>query len=552
MERTERHCRNPILGPNTVENIPLRIVGEKVSHLPFLPRKRIQPDREYTVTNTAKPPPILRGCDVGTTTYRLHQVERWQLKTTNMDVVHNVLLQVQNATKASGKLQPRLLLTSLRLQPSLNRAIVQLNSVGNLEEEQISQAVEARRFFNDDWSHFELVVTSFILLANQLDPWSLLESFDLYSRYLNDLSIAFTNKSKGHLLAPLLEDLIEYIIPLAAQLDFQLLLVEKHRKPRLTYVASVLLRIFNSIRSLLGGGDHIEAVKKSIMLFIGTRLCLVYFRLSNPLLCRNVFSNMNNANLQFHSYPMNQQLQYRYYLAKFYMVKYQFVDAYQHFSWCLQHCPPNHMRDNVNVSKLLRDLIPVAMILGKKPNIQSFKSCFYSAPAQCPPFLDLYQRIQITINRGSFYQFHELTNTPENYGFLKRNFILLFLSTKACVVILRNLVKKVWIAQGKQARLDYDAIKVALRLSLNGLTLDEVPAQSLGIMKPEQSLDDFVVENCLITLIDQNLLKGKLFPRLRVVSLSKTGAFPSVDMINFIKFGNGTEGNLNHADKWMA
>lgn len=469
-----------------------------------------------------------------------------------MDVVHNVLLQVQNATKASAKLQPRLLLTSLRLQPSFNRAIVQLNSVGNLDEDQISQAVEARRFFNGDWSHFELVVTSFILLANQLDPWSLLESFDLYTRYLNDLSIAFTNKSKGHLLAPLLEDLIEFIIPLATQLDFQLLLVEKHRKPRLTYVASVLLRIFNSIRSLLGAGDQIEAVKKSIMLFIGTRLCLVYFRLSNPLLCRNVFSNMNNANLQFHSYPMNQQLQYRYYLAKFYLVKYQFVDAYQHFSWCLQHCPPNHLKDSKNVTKLLRDLLPVAMILGKRPHFQGFREYFYLSPAHCPPFLDLYESILLTINSGNFFQFHELVNTPQHYDFLKRNYILLFLSTKACVVVLRNLVKKVWAAQGKQARLDYDAIKTGLRLSLNGLTLDEVPAQSLGIAKPEQSLDDLVVENCLITLIDQNLLKGKLFPRLRVVSLSKTGAFPPVDMINFIKFGNGAEGNLNYADKWMA
>lgn len=469
-----------------------------------------------------------------------------------MDTVHNVLLQVQNATKASGKLQPRLILNTLRLQPWFNRVIVQLNSVGNLEEEQISQAVEARRFFNEDWSHFELVVTSFILLSNQLNPWSLLESFDLYSRYLNDLSIAFTNKTKGHLLAPLLEDLIEFIIPLATKLDFLLLLVEKHRKPRLTYVASVLLRIFNSIRSLLGGGDHIEAVKKSIMLFIGTRLCLVYFRLSNPLLCRNVFSNMNNANLQFHSYLMNQQLQYRYYLAKFYLVKYLFVDAFQHFCWCLLHCPPNRMTDHVNVTKLLRDLLPVAMILGKRPNIQNFMSCYYSSPETCPPFLGLYQQIQISIKRGSFFQFHELMNNPANYEFLKRNYILLFLSTKACVVILRNLVKKVWIAQGKQARLDYDAIKTALRLSLNGLNLDEVPAQSLGIARPEQALDDLVVENCLITLIDQNLLKGKLFPRLRVVSLSKTGAFPSVDLINFIKFGNGAEGNLNHADKWMA
>lgn len=468
-----------------------------------------------------------------------------------MDVVHGFLLQVQNATKAPPAQQPQMLLSCLRLHPSLNPYVVQLNNVGNLEEEQIAQAVEMRHFFNDDWAAMNLVIVSFVHLANQLEPWSLLESFDLYSRYLNDLSIAFTNKARGHLLTPLLEDLIEFIIPLASRLDHQLLLKEKHRKPRLTYVASVLLRIFNSIRSLLGAGDHIEMMKKSIMLYIGARLCLVYFRLGNPLLCRNVFSNMNNANLQFHSYPMNQQLQYRYYLAKFYMVKYQFVDAFQHFSWCLQHCPPNHLQNNLNVTKILRDYLPVSIVLGKRPRIENFKSFFYTSQAQCPAFLDLYGQIVETVNRGSLFDFHQLINHPPNYEFLKLHYLLLFISIKTCVVILRNLVRKVWLAQGKHPRLDYDAIKVALELSLNGISINAVPAQTSLAQKPSAPVDDLIVENCLITLIDQNLLKGKLFPRLRVVSLSKTVAFPSVDSINFVKFGNGTEGKLSYADKWM-
>lgn len=467
-----------------------------------------------------------------------------------MNIFDDFLLRIHNASRQPPKPQAEQLLSLLRLHPSLNPMVVKLYNLGDLNIRQVSDAVELRKLYNDDWLAFNEVVISFVKLSNQLNPWSTLESFDLYATYLNDLSVAFTNKNLGYVLSPLLQDTIEFVIPLATQLDMQLLYKENQRKPRLNYIAAILLKIFNNIRSQLGAGDHIEAAKKSIMLFIGTRLCLTYFRLENPLLCRNVFSNMNNASLKLSSYPMNQQIQYRYYLAKFYMVKYQFVDAYQHLYWCLAHCPVNYSRDNDNVTRILRDLIPVSIILGKTPNIDSFRRAFYSSPAKCPAFFTLYANVIEALRQGNFRYFHQLINEPTNYAFLKQHQIFLFLSAKACVVILRNLMKQLWVMQGKQARLNYDTIKIGLTSSLAGLQLS-----SVSMLGPPSSdvtaIDDFLVENCLITLIDQNLLKGKLFPRLRVVSLSKTNVFPAVDSINFVKYGNGLEGTLGHADKWM-
>lgn len=466
-----------------------------------------------------------------------------------MDILNDFLLQVNQASRLRPQQQAGKINSLLRLHPSLNPVIVKLNNLGDLDEAQIEDAVQQRNFYNDDWIAFNSVIVSFVRLSNQLNPYSVLESYDLYATFLNDLSVAFTNKNRGYLLSPLIQDTIAFVVPLATQLDMQLLYKENQRRPRLTHIAALLLKIFNNIRSQLGAGDHIEAAKKSIMLFIGTRLCLTYFRLSNPLLCRNVFSNMNNANLQLGSYPMNQQIQYRYYLAKFYMVKYQFVDAYQHFHWCLTHCPSNYCQDNDNITRILRDIIPVGIILGKTPNIDNICRMFYSSPAKCPPFLALYSQLMESIKQGNFYQFHQLINNPTHYDFLKQHKIILFLSAKSCVVILRNLIKRSWILQGKQARLDYDTIRIALEVSLSGLLLHSV--NKLGPTTQPEIIDDFVVENCLITLIDQNLLKGKLFPRLRVVSLSKTNVFPAVDSINFVKFGNGPEGTPNYADKWM-
>lgn len=470
-------------------------------------------------------------------------------RTYTMDAVGDFLLQVQNATRLPVKLQPQRLLELLRVQPHANGAVVRFNNLGVLNEPQIEHAVEQRRLYSDEWAAFARAVASFVRLCNQLNAWSLLESFDLYTTYLNDLAVAFTHKNRGYLLAPLLQDTIEATIPLAVQLDTQLVEKEAHGMPRLTYIASLLLKIFNNIRSQLGAEDQLEAAKKAVMLYVGTRLCLTYFRLQNPLLCRNVFSNMNNANLMFRAYPPNQQLQYRYYLARFYIVKHQFVDAYTHLLWCLQHVPANYTAHNANVTRILRHLLPVSIILGKRPNYTAFAQVYY--PNTAPPaFLVPYSELGQAIRQGNFHHFHTLLNEKSNYAFLKQHQLALFIASKAMVVTLRNLLRKVWVLQGKQAKLDYDSIKAAFRVSLRELDLGMVSL--LGTAGVPVALDDFAVENCLITLIDQNLLRGKVFPRLRVVSLAKTEVFPSIDALNFLKFGNGPEGTLAGPDKWMG
>lgn len=467
-----------------------------------------------------------------------------------MDVVEDFLLQVQNASRLDAKKQPQRLLDLLKLHPQTNPFIARLNNIGHLNEKQLATAIERRNLYSGEWMAFESVLHSFISLCNQLNPWSILESFDLYSNYINNLTVAFSNRSKGYLLTALIEDVIDFVLPFAKQLDNQMLLKEMHRRPRLTYMASILLKIFNNIRSQLGADDHIEAEKKKIFLFVGNKLCQTYFHLSNPVLCRNVFSNMSNAKLNFKQYSPNQQIQYRYYLAKFYMVKYQFVDAYQHFFWCLQMTPHNCIKDNDNVTRILRDFLPISIILGKTPSMDGFAKTFYSSPASYPPFLSLYTDLLRAIKRGNFFELHILMNNAESAKFLQRYHLGVFLSSKAMTITLRNLFKSVWIVQGKLPTLEFEALKHALALSLNGLDLTSVTEVG-SISTKEQKLDDSVIQNCLVTLIDQNLLRGKLVAGLRVASLAKTDAFAPANVINFLKFGNGAEGTMSHADKWI-
>lgn len=467
-----------------------------------------------------------------------------------MDVVNDFLHQVHGATRLKPKAQAEKLRTLLGLHPANNPYIVKIHNSGDVATSDIEKLVAQRNFYNDDWLAFQTAVVLFVRMANSMNPWSTLESYDLFAMFLNDLVVAFTNKSRGYLLSSLLQDTINFVLPLAAQLDIQLLPREANRKPRLIHLASLLLRVFNNIRSQLGAGDVIEAVKKSIMLFVGLKLCSVYFRSSNPLLCRNVFSNMSNANLRFLAYPKNEQLQFRYYLAKFYLVKYQFVDAFQHLGWCLENCPRNYQVDNHNVTLILRDLIPVGLILGKMPKVDAIRRKYYSSPAASPKFLTLYMDLAIAIRTGNFLLFHEIVRRPENADFLKRHQLLLALGERANIGILRNLLKRAHLLDTAVAKISYDSVRAALQVSMGGLQITDL----LGPKRPAApaELDDFLVENYLITLIDQNLVKGKLFPRLRVVSLSKTDAFPNQAHINFVKFGNGKEGVLSNGDEWMA
>lgn len=442
------------------------------------------------------------------------------------------LQQLLHATQLAPLEQPAALRRLFLLDPRTNTHLARLN--GALLSANVAQLVELRGFYGGDWPAFESAVVLFVLLATELNPWLLLELFDLYSSYANDMAVAFGNSSRGQLVAGPLRDAVDVVLPMAAKADATLHFKENGTFPRQTFLAGLLLRIFNGVRSQLGG-DNAETARKHVMVFVGVRLCRLYFRIESPLLCRNIFSNMNNAQLLFGAFAYNDQLQYRYYLARFYLLKDQLVDAYQHFSWCLARCPP--VLDNPNVSRLWGHLLPVGLVLGKRPRWAEVHRAYYSAPAAVPAFFAVYQELSWAIEKGNLEAFSAAIE--RHYAYLKGSRMLVLMG-KAHVVLLRNLIKRLWLAGGCQPKVDYDSIRAGLRASRG--------ARSTLLQLGD---DDQTAENVMITLIDQNLVKGKLFPRLRMVSLSKTGVFPPVPAINFVKYGHGIEGKLGPSDRWM-
>lgn len=218
--------------------------------------------------------------------------------------------------------------------------------------------------YDEDWSAFNLIITSFVKLCHEMDPWSILKSFDLYAAYLNDLSIGFNNNNYGWLLSNIIQSTTSMIVPWAKNLDLMMYFKEQGGKFRLNYMASLILKIFNNIRI-----NDSNLFKNSIILYLGNLLCFIYFKLDNPLLCQNVFSNMQNTSLKLKDYPITQQLKYKYYLAKFYLIKNHLLESFENLKWCLLNTSSLK-----NQRLILELLIPISLIIGIKPNFNYLMS----------------------------------------------------------------------------------------------------------------------------------------------------------------------------------
>ena len=89
------------------------------------------------------------------------------------------------------------------------------------------------------------------------------------------------------------------------------------------------------------------------------------------------------------------------------------------------------------------------------------------------------------------------------------------------ILLLRNLIKKIWIILNKPTTMNYLIIPIEGHYN-----------------------DELYLENVFVTLIDSNLIKGKLTSSKTVV-LSKTDPFPNVFNIYKLKYGNNNNSNSN-------
>ncbi len=347
----------------------------------------------------------------------------------------------------------------------------------------IDQLVEQQSYFDGDWNAFTSIVISYLKFVKDVEPNSILKSHDLLLNYYNDLSIGFLNNSFGNHLSVLIYETTKILVPMMKKIDKYLNLLNNGKKfKRLIFISTILTKIFNHLRSLKGDSN-----KKNLIIFIVNNLNKIYFIINSPLLCANIFANMNLLNLNFNKYPKSQQIEYRYILGRYYMIKNQLYKAYHHLNWSYMNS--HKVYNTQNTIRILRYLIPISILIGKIPSLQILNISV--------EFQENYIPLIKYLKQGNHLQFQK--TLYDNQLYFKSKFILILLIQRSKVLIFRNLFYKIMTIT-QSTRFSYDELATSL---LKSIGTQEQQSQTLGndsIMYQilNEPIDDLFVENVCV------------------------------------------------------
>ncbi|KAH3675662.1 hypothetical protein WICMUC_002579 [Wickerhamomyces mucosus] len=386
------------------------------------------------------------------------------------------------------------------------------NDLIGQNDDQITQVIESLNLFDGDWGAFNSLAIDYLKLCRDFDPWSILKSHDLFLQYYNSLTISLLNNQFGNNLAILMFETTKYLVPLMKRLDVILNANVKGKQfKRLIFLSTNLTKLFNHLRALKG-----QSQKKKLIIFIVNNLNKIYFIISNPLLCANIFANMNLANLKLHGFPKSQQVEYRYILGRFYLIKNQLHRAYHHLNWSFQNSNSNEYENNI---KILRYLIPTSLLVGKIPSKRLL--------SKFPEFQQLYIPLIRHLVNGNHFEFQQ--HLKQNESYFKSKKLLILLAQKSKIIIFRNLFSKVTGLTNAVSRLYFSHLQLALMKSIRSSQeqISEFGDQYMYQLLNE-SIDFSFVENIAVSLIENGLIRGNNIPHMQLILIPKTNTFPDI------------------------
>lgn len=219
----------------------------------------------------------------------------------------------------------------------------------------------------------------------------------------------------------------------------------------------------------------------------------------------------------FNEYQVDQQIEYRYLLGRYYLLNSQVHNAFVQFNEAFQsllNLPLTNQAIVRNGSRILNYMIPTGLILGKMVKWEPLR-----------PFVS-----QATIdNWNVLYKYVRLGDIQSVNHWLRHNErhlcarqLLVVLLEKLPMITYRNLVKtviKIWTTEWGQNKLPYPLIERALQLSI-GQAYEDNTAQDFTIYNGIHSSKN--VENVLVTLINLGFLRANCFPQLQLCVVKKT------------------------------
>ncbi|QOU21468.1 hypothetical protein BRETT_001192 [Brettanomyces bruxellensis] len=396
-------------------------------------------------------------------------------------------------------------------------------SLQSYDDDQLESIIENIHFYNNDWPAFETMIQKYLVYVKNIDPWSLLNSIDLMIGFYSSLSVALNNKQFHTILFKSTFDITNLIIPLTKFVDAKIMQIENrvNNYPRLSYLSTIMLKIVNNIRASpalddLGSNERKDTI--SVLMSVCISLCNLYIFIDSPILCNNVFSNMNVLRLDKRLISRSQLINYRFVLGKFHLGQSNYFLAYKHFMWCFQNIHRDiSVRSRI---KILKYLIPCGLLVGKVADIQVLRDLVQSDKGGLQ-MIEIYSPLITCYKAGDIKGFSDALRRNRSYfiglclyvGFLQRVRIL----------ILRNLILKVYKITG---RLNFEDVRSALNVSCDPVQ-QNASSGSLSFYTITDQINDSFVQNVLVALVDGNLIRAKLTASKNII-LSRTNPFPDI------------------------
>lgn len=390
---------------------------------------------------------------------------------------------------------------------------------GIRDRKALEKIVRGENFFENRWTRFNIVLESFLEYCRDVVPFSLWESCFPVIQYYEDVCRCLTNDSTMYpvdSLVPVFRMATEAVIPMVTRLDENYTVIGTRPYQFLTHAASIISKLFNSIKSRADEDkvifEHLSG-KQQILLYIANKLNLIYFRMNSPSSCSNIFKNLKPKSniLSFKQYPVVEQVQYIYYLGRYFMLNHRVTNAFHQFNQCYKlllefsDCPAKRS----NMKKLLKFLVPCGIVIGKLPNLNLVAHVD-------PDLAQRYARLVNSIKAGNINDV--FIWLFENEQWLKSSKLLLLMLEKIPVLTFRSLLRSIFIHYSLPRgtnKVPYSVIRPLLAKSI-GAYPAAMPAMYRENFTPES------LENILVTLSILQFWKGNVFPSLKVCVTMKT------------------------------
>lgn len=398
------------------------------------------------------------------------------------------------------------------------------SSLQQYDNRQLTTTLETNRTMKQiNWPAFEVFMLKYLICVRDFDPWSLLASIDLFIAVFESESLLFNPKSSLHericvQLLPLYEETMFLVIPLCQLVDVEGMKIHNRTNdyPRLTHISSILLKSLNYLRGTpdLNSEQHLNKI--DLLMEISIKLCYVYYKIGSPVLCSNVFSNINILSLNRRFIKKSKLVRYRFIMGKYYAHQSNFYIAFNHLEAC--YMMVNDKCPTAFIIQILKYLIPIGLINGRVANIDQIRRRFNGELLNF--LLDTYEILIVHYKAGYLYGVYKCISNNENLW--KSLGLWIPMIQRLRIPIFRNLLVQV----SKITQLSFDIIHAAVVRSLEGMNQ---LTTAYHIIDSGVVTRDFI-HNLLVSLGYNGYLKIK-FVGLDNFVLSKNDAFPDMHCI---------------------